>query len=294
MGSFTTRITRNKRDKKTPTPAPLVSARLAPVATPGANTGLLPPPRVPSPRYIDKADVIASVVGEDLVAPMRRVQDVIQAAQAAVVHLEAHRPGPLGSEWKAAMAADFADYAAGNIPSEYRTAAITKTDPDRWAAAQMACRYVPVAAEECARDLNANAIRKAADSVSNLAGKEFAKVIAQGWKSRDDRSEAWKHRTRAEELLSRYQTARNVAYWAAGQLDNPEDDKVADYPTPESKGHWLALDLFLHPQKRMLRVPRDIVWPEGSDRVIGLGQVFLHAPGIDPELGGHRELEGVE
>lgn len=64
-------------------------------------------------------------------------------------------------------------------------------------------------------------------------------------------------------------------------LDRLEDDRaprlsgsVFDHPSasPEGSGwtgHWFCLDLVLHPKKKLLGIPKGIVWPYGAERLLG-------------------------
>lgn len=224
------------------------------------SVGLLPPPRIPASRAPKSADV-AAIVGDDLAAPLVNLEAAVLAATNAVNELERNRPGPQGLDWRDALTADAADHAAGKEPAEYRCAKLLKTDPDRWAAAHMAARFVPIAAARCEAELDRPAIHKAAVEIAQAHADAFAQHAADGWNGRNTYSLAWACQERGIEALSAYEEAAAIADWATHES--------LQLITPEARGHWICLDLALNPGKRLYALPDGPVWPAGSERLIG-------------------------
>lgn len=228
------------------------------------SVGLLPPPRVPSSTAL-KASTVAAIVGDELAAPLVNLEAAVIAAGNAVSELERNRPGPMGTEWKAALQADHEDHAAGRKVAEFRCAGLLKSDPDRWAAAQMAARFVPVAGARCEAELDREEINASAVGVAQGHADAFAGLVAEGWANRARTATAWNLRERAVEALTAFQEANEVAVWAGGG-----PGVVID---PVAHGQWICLDLVLNPGKRLLSVPVGPVWPEGAEKVLGVAYV---------------------
>ena len=75
-----------------------------------------------------------------------------------------------------------------------------------------------------------------------------------------------------EAALAEYHAARVIGLWALGQPEARDETEVPPSTQwlpqdPQGVGHWLALGLAVDPS-RWLRLPPDVVWPDGSMRLV--------------------------
>jgi hypothetical protein len=233
---------------------------------PGAP--FLPAPRVPRPSPgWPPAATLEAVAGADHAAGARAVEAARAEATAAVDRLERHRPGPMGTAWRAALAADTDDYTAGRKRGRWRAAELLAGDPDRWADAQVRCRAVATAAKTAWAQLDVDAVKTAAERVFTAAGDRFTATATAGWDARADQAEAWQHRRRGEATLVEYRTARCVWYFADRQgWDDPANTNLFP-PDPAAAGCWVALEMLLE-RTRLIALPAGVRWPVGSEPVV--------------------------
>lgn len=234
---------------------------------------LLPPPRVPSRPKWPSADAIAALVDEDAAAPIRRADEAQRAAARAVDDLERHRPGQMGTKWREAIDADAAEHAAGRTPERWAAARLLEEDPQRWAYARVLAGAVARAWRRADKELDKPRIAAAARAAEAEVAERFERVAAAAWQAHDNPHAAWPLVGEGERLMAEHTAVRGILAWLAGESTTPTRSLVYDASRlpggPVAAGHWLATDLALNPQKKLMGVPKGSVWPAGAERLIG-------------------------
>src|SRR5262249_34080361 len=138
-----TRGTRRITTMTTQTPTPTVNA--APTVMAAPHTPWPPAPPRPRPNATNPpAELVAALVGAELAQPLSDAGAALAEALAAAADLEVHRPGPMGTGWREALAADSEAWASGGRPKVLAAERLLDQDAHRWAVAR-------ASADGCAR-----------------------------------------------------------------------------------------------------------------------------------------------
>lgn len=256
---------------------------------PNAAVGMLPLPRIPRRPPWPSADAVAALAGEDLAAPIRDADEAQRAAADAVDYLERHRPGSFGTKWREALQADAADHAAGRTPTKWAAARLLEDDPNRWAYARVLCGALSGAWVRAGAALDKPRIRKEAEKAAADITRQFERVAREGWEDRTQQHLVWPLRAQGDALIDKFRQVQGVVDWCDGATFDPAN---AGYIPGDgaTRGYWLATELHLHPKRHMTTIPNDVIWPEGSDKLLGIA-IPVGGRGADLRQQGYHETE---
>ena len=112
-------------------------------------------------------------------------------------------------------------------------------------------------------------IRFAAAKIAADLTSRFERVAQDAWQLRSDPHRAWPLRGEGDAIIAEFRRVQGIVDWCDGGVFNPPN---ASYIPGDgaTRGYWICLKLVLEPKTKMLGIPRDIVWPEEAERLLGI------------------------